>query len=162
MTRAVAVARALIAAGVVWGFGAAVVAGLFSMLDASSTISLADQRERVQVVWLGAHAFVACVGVLTGTVLGGTALLRRHLARPRAASALVGATTLGVGVLVALLLSLLGLYDGATLPAVLAGLLIGVSAAVAYLLHAEEPAGPGTYGFAGRTSARTSRSWGSR
>jgi len=113
ITRPVALARALIVTALLWGGGAGAVAAAFSALDASATIELAD-RDRAQVVWLGAHAFVACVATLVGVVLGGSALTRDHLATPRQAVGLVALPTGAVAAAAAVVLALTaGLVGGA-------------------------------------------------
>ena len=158
MTRSVAVARALVVTAVLWGLGAALVVGLFGYFDASATIRL-PQQDRAQVVWLGAHAFVACVAALAGVVLGGLALTRQHVSSAREAVVLVALPTLGVMAAVALGAAAGGALDGAAVPAVLAGLLIGTVAAVGYLLYTGEPVHGPERAPAGRPA---SRGWGSR
>ncbi len=61
-----------------------------------------------------------------------------------------------------MLLAAAGFYEGAALPAALAGLVIGVLAATAYLVLTGDPGSPDPYGWAGRRAVPTSRSWGSR
>jgi hypothetical protein len=160
VTRPVAVARSLIVTGLLWGTGVAIVVGLFSLVDASSTIRL-DEEERSQVVWLGAHALVACISVLAGVILGGSALIRQHVAPAGSAAATVGVPTVAVAALAALLLGTIGAFEGAALPAVLAGLAIGAVAATGYLFYTGEPDDVGSYGLRARSGHET-RGWSSR
>lgn len=160
VTRPVAVARSLIVTALVWGTGVAIVVGLFSLVDASSTIRL-DEKERAQIVWLGAHALVACVSVLAGVVLGGSALIRQHVAPARSAAATVGVPTLALAALTALLLGTIGALEGAALPAVLVGLAIGAVAASGYLFYTGEPDSVGGYGQPARRGRET-HGWSSR
>lgn len=160
ITRPVALARALIVTAVLWGGGAAAVAAAFSALDASATIELAD-RDRAQVVWLGAHAFVACVATLVGVVLGGNALTKDHLATPRQAVGLVALPTVAMAATVAVVLAVTAVLEGASLWAVLAGLAIGSAAGAGYVLATGDQPERGPYGLPA-ASRRATRSWSSR
>ncbi|WP_148571093.1 hypothetical protein [Nocardioides caldifontis] len=160
ITRPVALARALIVTAVLWGGGAAAVAAAFSALDASATIELAD-RDRAQVVWLGAHAFVACVATLVGVVLGGNALTKDHLATSGQAVRVVALPTLVLAVVAAFVLAATGVLEGASLWAVLAGLAIGAAAGSGYVLFTGDQSERGPYGLPAAPQ-RASRSWSSR
>ena len=159
MTRPVAVGRSVVVTGAVWGIGAAVVVGLFSALGASATIELDPGESRVQVVWLGAHAFVACVAALLGVALGASALTRSGVSAPRSAILLVGAVTLLGALLVCLVLSA-GLTVGdSTVLAMAVGLGIGTAGATFFVAGSSESERELPYG---RSTRRSSRSWSTR
>jgi hypothetical protein len=159
MSRPVAVARSVIVTGVVWAVGATVVAVLFATFGASSTIELSTGESRVQLVWLGAHAFVACVASLLGVALGASALTRVGLTSTRTALLLVGGLTLFGGLLVCLGLRLASGLDGSTVLAMAVGLGIGTSAATFFVAQAAESETGLPYG---RSAARSSRGWSTR
>lgn len=159
ITRPVAVARSVIVTGALWGAGAAAVVGLFAAVGASSTIELGNGESRVQVVWLGAHAFVACVASLVGVTLGGSALTRRGVSSPGAAVALVGGSTLLLALgACAVLLTVLATAPP-TVTAMAAGALIGTAGATFFVAQSGEPDSALPYG---RGSTRSSRSWSTR
>jgi hypothetical protein len=159
MTRPVAVARSVIVTGAVWGFGAAAVAGVFAAVGASSTIELGNGESRVQLVWLGAHAFVACAAALVGVALGGSALTRAGLTSPREAVALVGPVTLLVALVVAGGLRLWAGVGPATITAMAVGLLIGTLGATFFVAQTGEPETGLPYR---KAAGRGGRSWSSR
>lgn len=159
MTRPVALARSVIVTGALWGAGAALVVGLFTAFGASSTIELSTGESRVQLVWLGAHAFVACVASLLGVALGASALTRRGLSSPRAAIALIGGSTLiaALGVCGALLQALE--VSASTVLAMAAGAAIGTAGATFFVAQSAESEARLPYH---RRSERASRSWSAR
>jgi hypothetical protein len=159
MTRPVAVARSVIVTGVIWGVGALVVVGLFGLFDASATIDVRGDRDRAQVVWLGAHAFVACVAALVGVTLGASALTRAGVASSASAIALVGLVTFAAGVGVALAWATWGGVDQSMLAALVTGLGIGTAGATIFVSQSDQdPAHP----YGGSTRRHTGRSWSSR
>lgn len=159
MTRPVALARAVIVTGSLWGAGAAAVVGLFTAFGASSTIELGTGESRVQLVWLGAHAFVACVASLLGVTLGASALTRRGLSSPRAAIALIGGSTLMLALVVCGAL-LRGLETNAsTVLAMAVGAAIGTAGATFFVAQSGEPESSLPYN---RRASRSTRSWSAR
>jgi len=159
ITRPVAVARSLIVAGVIWGVGALVVVTLFGLFGASATIDLGGQHDRVQVVWLGAHAFVACLASLVGVTLGASALTRAGVADRAPAVTLVGLATLAPTAATALVWSAVVDLSGSTLLALLVGLAIGTAGATIFVSHSDHDADL-PYGRPATRGA--GRSWSSR
>lgn len=159
MTRPVAVARSVIVTGTLWGAGAAAVVGLFAAFGASSTIELGNGESRVQLVWLGAHAFVACVASLLGVTLGASALTRRGLSSPRGAVALVGGSTLLLALAACGALLTLLETDASTVLAMAVGTAIGTAGATFFVAQSGEPESALPYG---RRTTGSSRSWSTR
>ncbi len=159
ITRPVAVARSVIVTGALWGAGAAAVVGLFAAFGASSTIELGNGESRVQLVWLGAHAFVACVAALLGVALGGSALTRAGLTTPRGAVALVGGSTLLLSLLACGALRTFLETDASTVLAMAVGAVIGTAGATFFVAQSGEPESALPYG---RRTPRASRSWSGR
>lgn len=159
MTRPVAVARSVIVTGVVWGVGAAVVVGLFAVVGARSTIALGDGASRVQLVWLGSHAFVACAGSLLGVALGGSALTRSGVTSPRGAVALVGPLTLLAALAALAALRGWAHVDDVTAGALAVALVTGTLGATFFVAQSGEP--PTGLPYRSAEGPR-SRSWSSR
>jgi len=160
ITTPVAIARALIVALVVWAIGAGIVVGLFRLFDASSTIDLGGSQNRVQIVWLGSHAFVACMAALVGVLLGGVALTNALVTDPKAAAAATAAPVLVVTASIAGGLSVGDLIQGSVLIAMLVGLVIGTTAGAFFITLSGTPESPSPFGH--RSSNAGVRGWGSR
>lgn len=158
ITRPVAVARGLIVTAAVWLLGAGATVGLFSFFHADTTIDVLGQEDRVQIVWLGAHAFTACVAALLGVGAGGAALARSHVDTPRRAAMLVGATTLLAGAVVTLGLDVTDVTRTETAVALAAGLVIGAVAGGVFVLQSDVSE-RSPYATPAR---RTGRAWSSR
>jgi hypothetical protein len=158
ITRPVAVARALIVTAVVWLLGAGLTVGSFAWLGADTTIDVLGEENRVQIVWLGAHALSTCVASLLGVGAGGTALARSHADPPGRAARLVALATLaGAAAAVGVLAVAPGVRT-ATALALLGGLLIGCVAGAAYVLQ-RDPDEDSPYPQRRRA---TGRAWSSR
>lgn len=160
ITKPVGVARALIVALVIWAVGAGIVIGLFRLFDASSTIDLGGPQNRVQIVWLGSHAFVACLAALLGVLMGGLALTNALVTAPKSAAAATAAPVLGVTAAIVGALSVGGLIQGSVLIAILVGLVIGTTAGAFFIILSGTPESPMPFGHRSSHSAGTG--WSSR
>lgn len=157
ITGPVAVTRAVLVTTTVWGLGAAVTAALFSSLGASSTIELGNDESRVQLVWLGAHAFVGCLAALVGVILGASALISAGTAAPRPAVLLVGSLTFAWAIGGSLVLS--SLVGPATAVAMAAGLGVGTAGAMIFVAQSGDPRGDLPYQHG---TVRSGRGWSTR
>ena len=161
MTRPVAIARALLVTALVWGAGAAATFAIFHAAGAHTTIKdVSGATQRVQIIWWGAHAFVACAGALLGVALGGMALTRAALAQPAAAAVCAGVPVILLGIVVMGALGLSGSMGGALVMASLVGVLIGVAGGMTFIGISGEPDDLGDF-YARRPRAQ-SQGWGSR
>lgn len=160
ITRPVGVARALVVCGMLWGVGAFVTVAAFQALGADSRIDVAGQEDRVQIVWLGAHAFSACVGSLIGIAAGGVALSSTHVTTGRLAAGLVSVPTLVAAMAVVAALVSVEMVRSDTAVAIAVGLLIGTAGAVIYVLASGRP--EDELPWASTPSHETGRSWGHR
>jgi hypothetical protein len=158
ITRPVAVARALVVSGVLWALGFGVIVALFAALGADTTIDVLGQKDRVQIVWLGSHAFVVCVAVLVGVAAAGTALARGHHDTSRRAAALVAVPSFVVATGVVALLVSIETVRSETALAMIAGAVIGAAAGGMYVMQTD----PGDDTPYGRPARQTGRAWGSR
>lgn len=161
ITRPVAVVRALLVAGVVWGLGSAATFAVFKAMGAHTTIAdVSGQSHRVQIIWWGAQAFFACAGGVLGVALGGTALTSAGLAGPGSAAGWASVPVLvgGAGVLAAI--NATEVIGRPLALACLVGLVIGVAGGATYVIESGTPDDLDV--FRNASGRRTGQSWGSR
>ena len=158
-SRPVALARGLLTAALVWGVGSLLTLVVFHVVGTPTTIAVAGQTDRAQIVWWGAHAFFACLGGLLGVAIGGISLTRERLARPGAATSALGVPILTVGGAVLMALVTADRMAGDLAFACAVGLLTGVVGGAVYVLQTGVPGAEHRYYPA---APRAGQSWGSR
>lgn len=161
ITRPVAVTRGVLAAAAIGVVGAGIIVLGFSLAGADRTITdVQGAGSRVNVLWWGSTAFVACAAILAGVIAGGMALTGAGLSSP-------GRAVLTVATPLALLtVASIGTASGLGWLADRTALPVGVGCAIGFVGGALYVIQRGVIDqvpqFSSHRELPASRAWGSR